>query len=88
MPKLPSGTELEAAMRRFSDPSIVNATTTGCDRCHDMQNFLREKTATGYRAQSRSESAYNFHMITARGLSLRTIRELDAELAKAKTELP
>lgn len=87
MPKLPSGSELEAAMRRFSDPAVVNATTTGCDRCHDMQNFLREKTANGYRAQSRSESAYDFHMITAGGLNLRTVRELDAELAKARAEL-
>ena len=87
MPKLPAGDELAAAMRRFSDPSVVNATTTGCDRCHDMQNFLREKTPNGYRAQDRSESAYNFHMITAGSLNLRTIRELDRELAKAQAEL-
>ncbi len=87
MPLLPTGAPLLAAMKRFADVGVSNATTTPCDRCHNTMNFVREGTATGYRASERHESAYQFHMITSMTSNLRTIRELDAEAARAGAEL-
>lgn len=87
MPLLPSGLELKAAMERFSNVEAANATTTGCDRCHNMQNVLRTDTSTGYRSARREESAYAFHMVTTASLNLRTVRELDADLVKVNQEL-
>jgi hypothetical protein len=88
MAKLPKGRALKAAMDRFSNVEVTNASTTGCDRCHNAQNFMRTDSEAGWRPSARQESAYQFHMITANvGMSLRTIRELDSELAQARVEL-
>jgi hypothetical protein len=88
MPKLPKGDALKAAMDRFANVDVTNATTTGCDRCHNNQNVVRTDSARGWRASLRSESAYQFHMVTAGGgVSLRTVREVDAELLQAQREL-
>jgi hypothetical protein len=87
MALVPSGPPLLAAMNRFADVDVANASTTPCDRCHNALNFMRDRTATGYRAAGRDESAYSFHMLTDSSLSLRTVRELDYEAAQAALEL-
>jgi hypothetical protein len=87
MAQLPTGSTLRTAMDRFADPGVTNATTTPCDRCHNMQNIERHESATGYRQSAQTRDAYFFHLATASGLSLRTVREVDLELPRAAREL-
>jgi|GEM_PF-4800513 len=77
----PTGDALENLLQRATDPAHANATTTTCATCHNAQNVGRDVKGALALTGSR-EGAYNFHMLRAGMMSLRTARETAEESAK------
>jgi hypothetical protein len=87
MAAIPSGDTLRGAMERFTDVAVANASTTPCDRCHNMDNIERHDSPNGYRQSEQTADAYNFHAIAPGKINLRTVREIDDEIGRANAEL-